>query len=59
MQPIFEAFNVLNADNVNSVNQALYGVNTTTNVLTPGTSFGQPLTTAGQRMMQVAIKVMF
>jgi len=44
---------------VNSVNQALYGVNTTTNVLTPGTSFGQPLTTAGQRIMQVAIKVMF
>jgi outer membrane receptor protein involved in Fe transport len=59
VQPIFEAFNVLNADNVNSVNQALYGVNAATNVLTPGTSFGQPLTTAGQRIMQVAIKVMF
>jgi hypothetical protein len=59
VQPIFEAFNVLNADNVNSVNQALYGVNTATNVLTPGTSFAQPLTTAGQRIMQVAVKVIF
>jgi hypothetical protein len=37
----------------------LYGVNTTTNVLTPGTSFGQALGTAGQRIMQVAIKLMF
>jgi hypothetical protein len=59
VQPIFEAFNLLNADNINSVNQALYGVNTTTSVLTPGTSFGQALGTAGQRIMQVALRLMF
>jgi hypothetical protein len=59
VQPIFEAFNLLNADNINNVNAAFYGVNSATNVLTPGTSFGQALGTAGQRIMQVAIKLMF
>jgi len=39
------------------VNQALYGVSGTT--LTPNTSFGQPLATAGQRIIQLAIKVRF
>ena len=43
VQPVFEVFNLLNADNVNSVNTTLYGVNTTTNVLTPNASFAQPL----------------
>jgi len=59
VQPIFEAYNVLNADNVSSVNNALYGVNTATNVLTPNTSFGQPLSTAGQQILQLALKVSF
>ena len=59
VQPIFEAYNLLNADNINSVNNALYGVNTATNVLTPNTGFGQPLTTAGQRIIQLAVRVLF
>jgi outer membrane receptor protein involved in Fe transport len=59
LQPIFEAYNLFNSDNVNSVNQGLYNVNVATNVLTPNTIFGQPLTTAGQRIMQVAIRVRF
>jgi hypothetical protein len=58
-QPIFEVYNLFNSDNVSSVNQALYGVNTATNVLTPGTSFGQPLATAGQRIIQLAGRLTF
>jgi len=57
VQPIFEAFNLLNADNITSVNNALYGVSGT--VLTPNTNFGQPLGTAGQRIIQLALKVRF
>ena len=57
VQPIFEVYNLLNADNINSVNTALYGVTGTT--LTPNTSFGQPLATAGQRIIQLALKVLF
>ena len=59
MQPIFEVFNLANADNIIVVNQALYGVNTTTNVLTPNTSFAQPTTTAGQRIIQLAVRFTF
>ncbi len=59
VQPIFEAFNVANADNITSVNNALYGANTTTLVLTPNTSFGQALGTAGQRIAQLAVRVLF
>ena len=59
LQPIFEAFNLLNADDVNVVNTTLYSVNTTTNVLTPNASFGQPLATAGQRIIQLALKLTF
>jgi len=59
LQPIFEVYNLTNADDINSVNNAFYGVNTATNVLTPSTSFGQALSTAGQRIMQLAVKVLF
>jgi outer membrane receptor protein involved in Fe transport len=59
VQPIFEVFNLLNSDNIVSVNTTLYGVNTTTSVLTPNASFGQPLNTAGQRIMQLAFRVTF
>ena len=59
VQPIFEAFNVANADNIVSVNSALFGANTTTLVLTPNASFGQPLATAGQRIIQLAVRVLF
>jgi hypothetical protein len=42
VMPIFEAYNLFNSDNINSVNTTLYGVNTTTNVLTlaAGAGFG-------------------
>ena len=59
VQPIFEAFNLLNADNINNVNATLYSVNTSTNVLTTNTSFGQALGTAGQRIMQLAVRFTF
>ena len=59
IQPIFEVFNLTNADNITVVNSALYGVNTTTNVLTPNASFGQPTTTAGQRIIQLAVRFTF
>ena len=59
LQPVFEAYNLTNEDNINSINNALYGANTTTFVLTPGTSFGQALATAGQRILQLAIRVGF
>jgi len=49
----------LNADDVNVVNTTLYRVNTTTNVLTPNASFGQPLATAGQRIIQLVLKLTF
>jgi hypothetical protein len=59
VQPIFEVFNLTNADNIIVVNQALYGVSATTNVLTPNTSFAQPTTTAGQRIIQLALRFTF
>jgi hypothetical protein len=59
VQPIFEAFNLLNADNVTSVNSTLYGASATTTVLTPNASFGQTLGTAGQRIVQLALRVTF
>ena len=59
VQPIFEVFNLTNADNIIVVNQALYGANTTTNVLTENTSFAQPTTTAGQRIIQLAVRFTF
>jgi outer membrane receptor protein involved in Fe transport len=59
LQPILEAFNLLNADDINSVNNTLYGVNTTTSVLTANASFGQPLSTVGQRIVQLAVRLTF
>jgi hypothetical protein len=57
LQPIFEVYNLMNADNINTVNTTLYGVAGTT--LTPNASFGQPLATTGQRIIQLALKVVF
>jgi outer membrane receptor protein involved in Fe transport len=57
VQPVFEVYNLTNADNINSVNTTLYGVSGTT--LTPNASFGQPLATAGQRIIQLALRVVF
>ena len=57
IQLIWEAFNLLNRDNINSVDTTFYSVVGTT--LTPGTTFGRPLSSAGERIMQLAVKVNF
>jgi outer membrane receptor protein involved in Fe transport len=54
---IWEAFNLFNRDNISSVDATLYSVTGTT--LTPSTTFGRPLTSAGERIMQLAVKVSF
>ncbi|MEO6221880.1 MAG: hypothetical protein ABIP90_01420, partial [Vicinamibacterales bacterium] len=59
VEPIISAFNLLNADNINSVNSTLYGVTTATNTLTPNSSFGKELGTAGQRIVQLAVRLTF
>ena len=56
---IGEAFNALNRPNVNSVNTSFYTVNTTTNVLTPVSAFGQMLGTSDPRILQLAVKIAF
>ena len=56
-QLIWEAFNLFNRDNFIAVDTTFYGVTGTT--LTPGTTFGRPLTSAGERIMQIAVKVLF
>ena len=57
LQLIFEAFNLLNGDNFNSVRTGLYSASGTT--LNPVTNFGEYLTSNGPRIIQLAIKVMF
>jgi hypothetical protein len=59
VQLIWEAFNLFNADNFSSLGSDRYSVNGTTNVLTPTTNFGQPLSSSGPRIMQVAAKFSF
>jgi hypothetical protein len=59
IQLIAEAFNVLNKHNVNSVNRTFYSFNAATNTVTRLASFGTPLDTAGQRIVQLAGKVTF
>jgi outer membrane receptor protein involved in Fe transport len=54
---IFEAFNLLNADNINGVDQTYFSVTGTT--LTRSTTFGTPLSSAGERIVQLAIKFTF
>jgi outer membrane receptor protein involved in Fe transport len=54
---IWEAFNLFNRDNISSVDATLYSVNGTT--LTRSTTFGRPLASAGERIMQLAVKVTF
>lgn len=58
-QLIFEAFNLFNGDNFSSIDNTLYSVNGTTNVLTPTPSFGTPLTSSGPRVIQLAAKILF
>jgi hypothetical protein len=57
VQLIWEAFNLFNRDNINGVNTALYGVTGTT--LTTNGTFQRPTSSFGERIMQLAIKVVF
>jgi hypothetical protein len=57
LQLIFEVFNLLNRENFNSVDTAYYSVAGTT--LTPNTAFAAPLSSAGERIIQLAAKVYF
>ena len=57
LQLIAEAFNVFNASNVVGLNQGYYGVSGTT--LTPLASFGTSTASAGPRIIQLAVKVIF
>jgi outer membrane receptor protein involved in Fe transport len=57
LQLIWEAFNLFNRDNISGVETAYYSVSGTT--LTPGPIFGRPSASAGERIMQLALKVTF
>jgi outer membrane receptor protein involved in Fe transport len=57
VQLIAEAFNLLNRDNISSVNTSLYSLSGTT--LRTSTTFQQPLASSGPRIGQVAVKVLF
>ena len=57
VQLIWEAFNLFNRDNINAVDTTYYSVTGTT--LTPGTTFGRPTLSAGERIMQLAVKWTF
>ena len=57
LQLIWEAFNLFNRDNISSVDATYYSVSGTT--LTRTTTFGRPLLSTGERIMQLAVKVTF
>jgi hypothetical protein len=57
LQLIFEAFNLLNRDNINSVRTGLYSASGST--LTRVSNFQEPLTSSGPRVIQLAAKVIF
>jgi hypothetical protein len=57
LQLIWEAFNLLNRDNISSVRTGLYSASGTT--LTRATNFQEPLTSSGPRIMQLAVKWIF
>jgi outer membrane receptor protein involved in Fe transport len=57
MQLIWEAFNLFNRDNISGVDTTFYSVSGTT--LTRAANFGRPLASAGERIMQLAVKVAF
>jgi len=56
-QLIWEAFNLLNRDNISGVDTTYYGVSGTT--LTRNATFGRPLASTGERIMQLALKFTF
>ncbi len=57
VQLIWEAFNLFNRDNITGVDTTYYSVAGTT--LTRGTTFGRPTVSAGERIMQLAVKMTF
>lgn len=57
VQLIWEAFNLLNRDNINAVRTNLYSVSGTT--LTRITNFEEPTSSSGPRIMQLAVKFLF
>jgi hypothetical protein len=57
IQLIWEAFNLLNRDNISGVRTGLYNVSGT--VLTRVTNFQEPNASSGPRIMQLAVKVLF
>jgi hypothetical protein len=57
VQLIWEAFNLFNRNNISAVDTTYYSVSGTT--LTPGTTFGRPTASSGERIMQLAVKVRF
>ncbi|HEX5215851.1 MAG TPA: carboxypeptidase regulatory-like domain-containing protein [Vicinamibacterales bacterium] len=57
VQVIWEAFNLFNRSNFNFANNTYYSVSGTT--LTPSTTFGTPTGSAGERIMQLAVKFIF
>ncbi len=58
LQLIWEAFNLFNRDNISSVDTTYYSVSNTT-TLTRTTTFGRPLASTGERIMQLAVKLTF
>jgi hypothetical protein len=56
---MFEAFNVTNRANFNSITTAQYNFNATTRVFTPNTTFLAPTTTYDPRILQLAAKITF
>jgi hypothetical protein len=56
---MFEAFNLTNRANFNSITTAQYNFNATTRVFTPNTTFLFPTTTFDPRILQLAAKVTF
>jgi hypothetical protein len=56
---MFEAFNVTNRANFNSITTAQYNFNATTRVFTPNATFLTPTTTYDPRILQLAAKITF
>jgi hypothetical protein len=57
IQLIWEAFNLFNSDNINGVRTTLYSLSGTT--LLHVSNFGQPTSSNGPRIMQLAVKFNF
>jgi len=58
-QLIAEAFNLFNRDNISAVTQQYYTVDVKAMTLEPTGRFGSPTASAGERIVQLAIRVAF